>query len=68
MAERMAVPTIDLTVHFRDEPPQRHEWCLVRFRTRVVARGFLEEDGEVWSRDGRLLAMSRQLGVLLPMT
>lgn len=59
------VPTVDLTVHFRDAPPAAHEWCFVRFRTRVLTRGFLEEDGEVWSADGRLLAQSRQLGVLL---
>jgi hypothetical protein len=35
------------------------------FRTREVAGGFLEEDGELWSRGGVLLAHSRQLGVVL---
>jgi acyl-CoA thioesterase len=62
----VGVPTVDLTVHFRSSPPQRPAWCLVRFATRVAEDGYLEEDGEVWSDDGRLLAQSRQLAVMLP--
>lgn len=61
----VGVPTIDLTIHFRAQPDPADEWALVRFRTTVVADGYLEEDGEVWSVDGRLLAQSRQLGVVL---
>lgn len=68
VSERMGVPTIDLTVHFRAPAPVEAEdgWFLVVFRTQLAADGFLEEDGEVWSRDGRLLAHSRQLAVMLP--
>ncbi len=62
----IGVPTVDLTIHFRQAPPRAEGWCLVRFRTQVAAEGYLEEDGEVWSADGRLLAQSRQLAVLLP--
>lgn len=65
-----AVPTVDLTVHFRNPVPEGlapDAWCYVRFITRVAADGFIEEDGEVWSADGSLLAQSRQLAVLLPM-
>ena len=40
-------------------------WLLVRFRTRVAAEGYLEEDGEIWDRSGRLLAQSRQLAAIL---
>lgn len=63
-----AVPTIDLTVHFRNAPDglQESDYCFVRFRTRFLAEGFLEEDGEVWAPDGRLLALSRQLAAFLP--
>jgi len=64
---RLGVPTIDLTIHFRAPmPPGDAGWFLVVFRSQMAADGFVEEDGEVWSEDGRLLAHSRQLAVLLP--
>lgn len=53
------VPTVELTVHLRARPaagPLR-----VSVTTRNLAGGFLEEDGEVWDEDGRLVAQSRQL-------
>ncbi|WP_436795313.1 acyl-CoA thioesterase [Actinospongicola halichondriae] len=65
-ADRLGVPTIDLTIHFRDEPPEQADWSFVRFTSRHAAGGYVEEDGEVWSSDGRLLAQSRQLAVELP--
>jgi acyl-CoA thioesterase len=62
------VPTIDLTVHFRAPLPPPgagpHDWALVAFQTREAREGFIEEDGEIWSRDGVLLAQSRQLAVV----
>jgi acyl-CoA thioesterase len=61
----IGVPTIDLTVHFRATPSGRSEWLLVRFRTTMSAEGYLEEDGEVWSQDGQLLAQCRQLAVVV---
>jgi acyl-CoA thioesterase len=63
--ERMGVPTVELTIHFRNVPPAGSPWCLVRFRTLEVSEGYLEETGEVWSEDGTLLAESRQLAVVL---
>lgn len=62
----IGVPTVELTIHFRNAPDCAPGWCLVRFRTLEAAEGYLEESGEVWSADGRLLAESRQLAVLLP--
>ena len=65
----MGVPTIDLTVHIRCVQALRRmqpaDWMAVRFRTTVASEGFLEEDGELWSPDGTLVAHSRQLGLLL---
>ncbi len=61
----IGVPTVDLTVHFRARPEGDDAWALVRFQTREATAGYLEEDGEVWSADGRLLAQSRQLAAIL---
>lgn len=62
------VPTVDLTLHFRATLPRPEarpgEWVFARFASRLAREGFLEEDGEIWSRDGVLLAQSRQLAVL----
>jgi acyl-CoA thioesterase len=61
----LAVPTLDLTVHLRSAFPRPGDWVLGRFRTRAARAGFLEEDGELWSREGELLAQSRQLALAL---
>lgn len=61
----VGVPTVELTVHLRGRPSAEPGWCLVRFTTREAVDGYMEETGEVWSEDGRLLAESRQLAVLL---
>ena len=64
-------PTIDLTIHFRAPavaaavPPD--EPLLGIFRSRFSADGIVEEDGELWSPDGVLLAHSRQLALLAPL-
>ena len=64
--EPLGVPTIDLTIHFREDPPHRPDWTFARFRSRHASGGYVEEDGELWSSDGRLLAQCRQLAVELP--
>jgi acyl-CoA thioesterase len=69
---RMFVPTIDLTVHFRTSLPlviaTADDFMLVVFRTTAAKEGFLEEDGEVWSRDGTLVAQSRQLAAMIALS
>ena len=63
------LPTIDLTIHFRAPLPLpgavADEWHLAIFRSRVARHGFVEEDGEVWSRQGVLVAQSRQLALIV---
>jgi acyl-CoA thioesterase len=66
LAGPVGAPTVDLTMHFR-APGETVEWpALAIFRSRFAHAGFFEEDGEIWSADGRLLAQSRQLGLLTP--
>jgi acyl-CoA thioesterase len=71
LREPVPAPTIDLTVHFRAPAAAaaRHprEPVLAVFRSSTAAAGFFEEDGEIWSRDGVLLAQSRQLALLAPL-
>lgn len=67
--ESRGFPTVDLTIHFRTPLPiagsEPEDFTLALFRSRYAKQGFVEEDGELWSRDGQLLAQSRQLAVLL---
>lgn len=58
-------PTIDLTLHFRQALPAAPEPVLAVFRTELAYDGLMDEDGELYSMDGRLLVQSRQLAVLL---
>jgi acyl-coenzyme A thioesterase PaaI-like protein len=55
-------PTIELTAHVRARPAPG--WLRCRFSTRFVTGDLLEEDGEVWDAQGRLVAQSRQLALL----
>ncbi len=61
--EPVAVPTLELTVHLRGRLPREPDWTLGRYRTRLARHGFLEEDAEIFSREGELLAQSRQLAI-----
>ncbi|MGI9602877.1 MAG: thioesterase family protein [Acidimicrobiales bacterium] len=56
--------SIDITLHFRAPMPGGIEPgtpLFVRLRTAQSGRGVVDEDGEVWSPDGRLLLQSRQM-------
>lgn len=57
------VPTIELTTHLRNRP--RPGWLRFRFTTRMLTRGFFEEDGEIWDSENRLIADSRQIQKLM---
>ena len=63
--EPVGAPTIDLTIHFRARTEGLTGPALAIFRSRTSAEGFFEEDGELWSQDGTLLAQSRQLALML---
>lgn len=63
------VPTIDLTIHFREPLPlptaTPDDWTLGVYRSRHARDGFVEEDAEIWSAAGVLLAQSRQLALMV---
>lgn len=61
--EPLAVPTLDLTVHLRAALPRAGDWVLGRFTTQTARHGFLEEDAELFTAGGELLAHSRQLAL-----
>lgn len=58
------VPTVEYTVHTRGVPAPG--WLRAWFSTRALIDGYLEEDGELWDAEDRLVAMSRQLARLNP--
>jgi acyl-CoA thioesterase len=55
-------PTVEMTTQVRSAPAT--SWLRCRFTTRFVTGGMLEEDGEIWDEEGRLLALSRQLALV----
>lgn len=56
--------TVDFTAHFREQFPQSiidgDEPVAVVLRTGRSYRGYVDEDAELWSADGRLLMQTRQ--------
>jgi acyl-CoA thioesterase len=61
-----AAPTLQLTIYLRSTEQVVRGPVLARFETRSVQEGHLEERGELWSREGKLLAESHQLALLIP--
>jgi acyl-CoA thioesterase len=63
----VAAPTLDLAVHVRRPLPpaelEPEDHVLVRFSTRLSVAGVWEEDGEIWTPGGELIAQSRQLAL-----
>lgn len=57
------VPTIDLTVHVRRRPVDG--WIQARFECDDLVGGRMIESGTFWDQTGRVVARSRQLGLLL---
>ncbi len=64
----VAAPTLDLTIHIRRPLPvpgmEPEDYVLGRFLSRLSVAGVWEEDGELWSPGGELIAQSRQLALV----
>jgi acyl-CoA thioesterase len=61
----VAAPTIELSVYFRAPLPAAGRWVLGVFESKLARDGFFEEGGTLWTRDGELIAQSRQLALAL---
>lgn len=65
------MPTIDLTIHFRDPAAiaavAAGDAVLGVFSSTHAAGGYVEEDGQLWAPGGALLAQSRQLALVRPL-
>jgi len=57
------VPTIELTVQVRRRPVEG--WIRAHFETTDVSKQRFIEDGWLWDESGELVAMSRQVGMVL---
>jgi acyl-coenzyme A thioesterase PaaI-like protein len=64
----VAAPTLELTIHLRRPLPPAgmtpEDHVLGRFTTRLAVGGVWEEDGELWTPGGELIAQSRQLALV----
>jgi acyl-CoA thioesterase len=61
-------PTVEMSVYFRSPLPLPDSLLLGRFRSGQVRDGYFDEDGELWTPDGALVAQSRQLAILFGAT
>jgi acyl-CoA thioesterase len=63
-----SAPTLDLTIHIRRPLPPAgmapEDYLLGRFTSRLSVAGVWEEDGELWTPSGELIAQSRQLALI----
>ncbi len=58
------VPTLQLTTHLFALPTEG--WVVGQCRTRIVNGALVDEDGDLWDSEGRLVATTRQLALLIP--
>jgi len=68
ITEPSVAPTLEYTVHFPRELPVEgstpSDWVLARLKADEAVEGHFSEDGELWTRDGTLLARCRQVALL----
>lgn len=66
-APHWGTSTLNLTVHvFEPHATPIDDFLAVTNRSTVASAGHVDTDTEIWTRDGRLLALGRQLSLTLP--
>jgi len=60
----VSIPTVEYTVHLGPDRPLG-EWFLIEQRTTWSTDSFCVDEAELWSREGELVASSRQLRRIL---
>jgi acyl-CoA thioesterase len=66
LGKYVAMPSSEITLHFADpESAAADPWVLGVFRTSYAGDGYASEDGELWTQDGRLVLLARQLRRIL---
>jgi acyl-CoA thioesterase len=72
ITEPAVAPTLEYTVHFPRKLPVEgagpSDWVLARLRAEEAVEGHFTEDGELWTREGTLLARCRQVALLKSIT
>lgn len=67
LREAVRMPSVEIAMHFPPAPrgaPQ--PWLLGVFRNLLTGDGYVIEDGELWTPDGELVVLTRQLRRVLP--
>ncbi|HJR45773.1 MAG TPA: thioesterase family protein [Actinomycetota bacterium] len=68
--EPIVAPTVDITMHFRSGLPlpeaSEDDFYLFQMRSRLARDGLFEEDGDLWTPSGELIAQVRQMAIALP--
>jgi acyl-CoA thioesterase len=66
LSSYIPMPSADMTLQFADlAAAARSPWVLGVFRTAYAGDGYATEDGELWTPDGRLVLLARQLRRIL---
>ncbi|KAJ3101597.1 hypothetical protein HDU96_009922 [Phlyctochytrium bullatum] len=59
-------PTMEINIHYRRKP--KDGWLALMSQSRSVINGRLETEVDLYDEDGHLVAMSRQMNLIVPFT
>ena len=65
LSEYVPMPSAEIAVHYASTETHPSPWVLAVARNRIAGDGYATEDSELWTPDGRLLLVARQLRRIL---